>query len=45
MAEALGKHLHEIRELGNSEIAEWAGFFSWRQKVQEFEMKKAGRGG
>lgn len=41
LAEALGKHLHEIRELPNCDIAEWAAFFSWRQTMEAFELAKA----
>lgn len=42
LAEALGKHLHEIRELPNMEVEEWKAFMNFRREMEEFEAKKAG---
>ena len=40
LAESLGKHLHEIRALPNSEVVEWRAFFTYRQAMEEIQRGK-----
>lgn len=45
LAEALGKHLHEIRALPNAEVVEWRAFFQVRKVMSDFEAAKRGKPG
>lgn len=43
LAEKLGKHLHEIRELPNSEVEEWIAFYEYRNAQEDLAAQKAKR--
>lgn len=42
LAAKLGKTIHELREsLTEAEYLQWAAYYTWRNAMDEFEMKKA----
>jgi hypothetical protein len=40
LAEHLHKHVHDIRELPNSEVMEWLGYLQYKAEVEDFELNE-----